>query len=133
MMQRTGELKDILKGYTKEFPIKYVCTTQRKVISPKKHNFTSLIYSAQEDQFYSEAPYEDIDVIDRIGSGDAYVSGVLYGLIKYQDAQKALEYGNATSSVKNTIPGDLPASDLREIEGIIRNHQGSGNGSELNR
>ncbi len=133
MMQRSGELEDILRGYTQEYNIQYVCTTQRQVISPKKHNFTSLIYSAKEDKFYSEAPYTDIDVIDRIGSGDAYVSGVLFGLIKFGDAQKALEYGNATSSVKNTIPGDLPASDLREIDNIIKNHKGQGGGSELNR
>lgn len=133
MMQKEGELKDIMKSYTKEYPISIVCTTRREVISPRKHNFTSVIYDAKKDAFYSEKPYTNIDVIDRIGSGDAYVSGVLYGLLKYDDVQKALAYGNATSSVKNTIPGDLPASDLKEIDGIIKNHQSEGPTSELNR
>ena len=133
MMQKEGDLADIMKSYTKEYPIKVVCTTQREVISPRKHNFTSTIYDAEGDKFYTEAPYKDIDVIDRIGSGDAYVAGALYGILKYNDPQKALEYGNATSSVKNTIPGDLPASDLREIDNIIRNHNADGPGSELNR
>lgn len=133
MMQKTGELKDIMKSYTKDYPVQIVCTTQRTVKSPKKHDFTSTIYSAQSDQFYVERTYSDIDVIDRIGSGDAYVSGVLYGLLKYNDPHKALQYGNATSSVKNTIPGDLPASDLSEIDGIIKNHNATGNVSELNR
>ncbi len=95
------------------------------------HHLT--IYSASEDRFYTEEPYKGIDVIDRIGSGDAYVSGVLYGLLKYQDPQKALYYGNATSSVKNTVPGDLPACDLQVIDGIIRNHHSDGPTSELNR
>ena len=54
-------------------------------------------------------------------------------MLKYDDVQKALEYGNATSSVKNTIPGDLPASDLKEIDGIIRNHNAGGPTSELDR
>ncbi len=133
MMQKSGELSDIMKSYTKDYPVKVVCTTQREVISPRKHNFTSTIYDATSDKFYTEPAYTDIDVIDRIGSGDAYVSGVLYGLLKYNDVQKALEYGNATSSVKNTIPGDLPASDLKEIDSIIKNHNAKGPISEMNR
>ena len=133
MMQKEGDLADIMKSYTTEYPVKVVCTTQREVISPRKHNFTSTIYDATKDKFYTEQPYKDIDVIDRIGSGDAYVSGVLYGLLKYDDVEKALEYGNATSSVKNTIPGDLPASDLREIDSIIKNHKAVGPTNELNR
>ncbi|SFU53166.1 sugar kinase [Butyrivibrio sp. M55] len=133
MMQKNGELFDIMKSYTEEYPVEVVCTTQRQVISPRKHNFTSTIYDAKGDRFYTEAPYADIDVIDRIGSGDAYVSGVLYGMLKYDDVQKALAYGNATSSVKNTIPGDLPASDLKEIDSIIKNHNAGGPTSELDR
>ena len=133
MMQREGSLEDIIKSYTRDYPVKLVCTTRRTVKSPKKHDFTSVIYSADKDEFFTEEPYTDIDVIDRIGSGDAYVAGVLYGILKTGDPAKALQYGNATSSVKNTIPGDLPASDLREIENIIRNHNASGYESELNR
>lgn len=133
MMQKSGELSDIMRSYTEEFPVKIVCTTQRTVKSPKIHDFTSTIYSKEHDKFYVEKPYENIDVIDRIGSGDAYVSGVLYGLLKHNDPFKALQYGNATSSVKNTIPGDLPASDLAEIDAIIKNHNWAGQVSELNR
>ncbi len=133
MMQKTGDLSDIMKSYTTDYPVKIVCTTQREVISPRKHNFTSTIYSASEDKFFTDKPYTNIDVIDRIGSGDAYVSGVLYGLLKYNDAKKALYYGNATSSVKNTVPGDLPACDLQTIDSIIKNHHTDGLTSELNR
>ena len=133
MMQKEGELSDIMKSYTTDYPVKIVCTTQRQVISPRKHNFTSTIYSAERDEFFTEEPYTDIDVIDRIGSGDAYVSGVLYGLLRYGDPKKALYYGNATSSVKNTVPGDLPATDLKTIDSIIKNHHTDGPVSELNR
>lgn len=133
MMQRTGTLEEIMKGYTEKYPVKIVCTTMRTVKSPKKHDFTSMIYSAETGSYLTEKPYEDIDVIDRIGSGDAYVAGALYGLLKYGDCNQALRFGNAYSSVKNTIPGDLPASDLREIEGIIKNHNATGIVSEMNR
>ena len=130
---KEGAVKDIMKSYTKEYDISIVATTERTVISPKKHTFTSTIYNAIEDKYYEEAPYEKIEVIDRIGSGDAYVSGVLYGLLAYDECQKALEIGNAASAIKNTIPGDLPSTDLNEIEKIINTHKNKGPQSEMNR
>ena len=93
-----------------------------------------MIYDARNDCFYEEEPYRNIEVVDRIGSGDAYISGVLYGLLAYDfDCQKALEYGNATSAIKNTIPGDLPSLDLSETQEIIKAHQSAGPVLEMNR
>lgn len=131
---KEGNLHDIMKSFTKEYPISVVASTQRTVHSPKKHSFTSIMYSSKEDTYYEEKPYEDIDVVDRIGSGDAYIAGVLYGLLSHpNDYQTALEYGNATSSVKNTVVGDLPSSDLLEINTIIRDHKKTGKQSEMDR
>ena len=62
------------------------------------------------------------------------ISGALYGLLAHNfDCQKALEYGNATSSVKNTIPGDLPSCGLEEIDRIIKNHKNTGIQLEMDR
>ena len=130
---KKGTVREIMKSYTQEYPISIVASTDRKVISPKKHTFGSTIYSAKEDLFYQEAPYENIDVVDRIGSGDAYVSGVLYGLLAHQDCGRALEYGNAASAIKNTVPGDLPCTDLAELDRIIAAHKNTGEQSEMNR
>lgn len=130
---KTGTVKENMKSYTKDYNISIIATTERTVITPKKHTFTSIIYNAKDDIFYEEAPYEKIEVIDRIGSGDAYVSGVLYGLLTYNDCQKALEIGNAASAIKNTIPGDLPSTDLSEIQRIIASHKKIGPQSEMNR
>ena len=63
----------------------------------------------------------------------AVLAGVLFGLLKYGDPQKAMQFGNATSSVKNTVPGDLPSSDFKEIDRIIREHNATGPVSEMNR
>lgn len=82
----------------------------------------------------NEKAYEKINVVDRIGSGDAYCGGVLYGLLSSDmDCGKALAFGNACSAVKNTIPGDLPSSDLKEIEYIIEDHNTTGRHAEMNR
>lgn len=133
MFAKTGELKDIMKSYCDDYGTKLVATTQRQVISPKQHNFGSVIYSSAEDRYYTEKPYENIDVVDRIGSGDAYVSGVLFGILKYNDPYKALQFGNAAGSIKNTIAGDLPSSDYRELAALIADHNNTGIKSELNR
>lgn len=131
---KEGDAKSIMKSFTEDYPISIVASTQRIVHSPKRHTFGSIIYSAKDDTYYEEAPYADIEVVDRIGSGDAYISGVLYGLLAHEgEYQRALEYGNAISALKNTIPGDLLSTDLKEIEGIIKEHKSTGRVSEMDR
>jgi len=131
---KEGDARSIMKSFVKDYPISIVASTQRIVHSPKRHTFGSIIYSAKEDTYYEEAPYADIEVVDRIGSGDAYISGVLYGLLSHEgEYQRALEYGNAVSALKNTIPGDLLSTDLKEIDGIIKEHKSTGRIAEMDR
>lgn len=131
---KEGDAKSMMKSFTQEFPISIVASTQRVVHSPKRHTFGSILYSAKEDAYFQEKPYADIEVVDRIGSGDAYISGVLYGLLSHEgDCQRALQYGNATGALKNTIPGDLLSTDRKEIEGIIREHNSIGRIAEMDR
>ncbi|ACL76022.1 sugar kinase [Ruminiclostridium cellulolyticum] len=132
MFRKTGELHDIMKSYCSDYGIPVVATTERKVIGASQHSFSSTIYSSKDDRFYNEHAYEKIEVVDRIGSGDAYVAGVLFGMLKYTDLQKALEFGNAMAAVKSTIPGDLIVTSFGEIERIIKAHQGEQQ-SEMNR
>ena len=131
MMQKTGTLDEIMKSYTEEYGCKIVATTRRGVVSPTKHNFGSRLY--YDGKFYDEPQYENIEVVDRIGSGDAYVAGALYAILKYHDPQKAIEFGNAMSAVKNTIYGDMPASSLGEITSVIESHKQVGPQEEMNR
>ena len=131
---KEGDLKNMMKEFAEEYNLKIVASTQRIVHSPKCHTFGSVIYNAVEDMYYEEEPYHNIDVVDRIGSGDAYISGVLYGLLTYNmDCRRALEYGNATGAMKNTVPGDLLIADLKEIDGMIKDHQATGYVSEMER
>ena len=129
---KTGTLKEIMKSFTEDYPISYIASTSRTVHSPKVHTFGSMIYEAKSDTFYEEAPYANIDVVDRIGSGDAYISGVLFGIIHFKgDCQKALEFGNATGAIKNTIPGDMQASGYEEVTTIIEAHKNTNDTSEM--
>lgn len=132
--KKTGTAREMMKSFTEEYPISIVASTQRIVHSPKLHTFGSVMYDVKKDTYYEEEPYRNIEVVDRIGSGDAYISGALYGLLANDfDCEKAICYGNATSAVKNTIPGDLPSSNLEEIDTIIKAHNQTGPQSEMAR
>ena len=131
---KEGNIKEIMESFAAEYPISVMASTQRTVHSPKVHSFTSMIYDAKAKKFYEEKPYENIEVVDRIGSGDAYCSGALYGLLMEDGScENALRYGNAYSAAKNTIPGDMPSLNCEEIENIIKDHNTVGYHSEMNR
>lgn len=132
--KQTGSIEDIMRKFSYEFDISVIASTKRTVHSPKVHSFTSFIYDAKHDTIHTENPYGNIEVVDRIGSGDAYIAGVLYGLLKNNwSCEKALQYGNAFSALKNTIAGDILSSNLAEINSIIEAHNGNGSSSEMNR
>ena len=129
MLPRTGTLEEIMKGSADTYGCTLIATTRREAVSPTHHNFNSKIY--MNGNFYEEEPYNNIEVIDRIGSGDAYLAGVLYGLIKYGTPERAIEIGNALSAVKNTVAGDMSASSIEEIESVIKSHKATGHQDEM--
>lgn len=132
MFGMTGTLREIHEHFSALYPnLSVIASTSRTVVSPTKHNFTSLVYDCKEKRHFEEAPYENIDVVDRIGSGDAYVAGALYGLVKHGDIENAVRYGNAMAALKNTIVGDMIVSDLGEVDRIIYSHNSTGPKSEM--
>ncbi len=133
MMQRKGRIEEIMRDYCEDFDISLVACTDRVVKSPKCHSFNSTIYYHDERHCYTGKAYENIDVIDRIGSGDAYVAGVLFGLLKYGSVQEAVNFGNAMSAMKNTVMGDMPASDFEEISRVVRQHNSDQSSGEMDR
>ena len=132
MFKMNGSLCEIHKEYAEFYPnLEIIASTKRKVTSQSKHSFSSLIYDCKTKEFYEENPYEDIDVVDRVGSGDAYVAGVLYGLIKHSDIERAARYGNAMATFKSTVSGDISKCDICDIERIIRRHSRPFQNSEM--
>ena len=119
-----------IKQHTaRDYGCRLVATTRREVVSPTRHNFNSKMFF--ECRFYEDLPYKEIEVVDRIGSGDEYLAGVLYGLVKDRDIFRALEVGNALSAVKNTVAGDMSASSIDEIRAVIKSHKATGPQDEM--
>lgn len=124
MFRRTGTLEEIHRDFAKTYDIRLIASTQRKVINQSHHQFSSVIYDNATDKFYRSVTPYDIEVVDRVGSGDAYIAGVLYGLLSnFFDPGIALEYGDAFSALKCTIPGDILISNEAEIEALIKKHK----------
>lgn len=133
MFQRTGSLEEILEDFANSYNIKIIASTQRKVINQSHHQFSSIIFNSDNHTFYKTTQPYDIEVVDRVGSGDAYIAGILYGLLKHGfKCDVAQEYGDAFSALKCTIPGDILISNRNEIESIIRKHK-NGINEDINR
>ena len=134
MFGMTGTLAEIHKAFSERYPnIEIIASTMRNVKSPQKHDFSSLVYDCREKVHFSEEPYYDIDVVDRIGSGDAYVAGALYGLLQHRTIVAMAKYGDAMAAIKNTVMGDMTETDLSDVERIITAHDSKGPKSEMQR
>ncbi len=132
MFGMQGTLTEIHKEFAKKYPnLEIIASTKRVAASPRRHTFSSLVYDCKADLHFEEEPYRDIDVVDRIGSGDAYVAGALFALLRFYDIQKIAEYGDAMAALKNTVRGDMTECDLADIERIIENHISTGPKSEM--
>ena len=65
------------------------------------------------------------DIVDRVGGGDAFAAGLIFGLMSYETAQEALEFAAAASCLKHSIPGDFNRVSVAEVQALMG---GSGSG-----
>jgi len=100
------------------FPnIKLVATTLRDVHSTNRHDWASVLW-LQGQRFVS--PTCHLDVLDRIGGGDGFASGVIYGLINGRSAEEALRLGWAHGALLTTFHGDVTMATLEEVEAVAQ-------------
>jgi len=98
--------------------LKVVGTTLRAVKSASRNDWGALCWG--EGQFFQAPNREDMEILDRVGGGDSFASGLIYGLLKYGDLQKAVEYGAAHGALVMTTPGDTSMASLNEVEALMR-------------
>jgi 2-dehydro-3-deoxygluconokinase len=101
------------------FPnLKTIAITLRGSLSASHNTWSGVLY--QDDQFYSAPVYDIYPIIDRVGSGDAFMGGMIYGLRKYPaDPQKALQFATAAGCLKHSIPGDFNAVTVAGVEALL--------------
>lgn len=101
-----------------KFPnIKVVATTLREVHSTNRHSWSAVLW--YDGQRFT-APTAELDVIDRIGGGDGFASGLIYGLLDGRSPEDALRLGWAHGALLTTFPGDVSRATLAEVEAFAK-------------
>ena len=109
----------IAQSLMKTYPrIKYVTDTKRTSVSASHNRLSAKLFDGET--IYKSRTYSMNPVVDRIGTGDAYIAGLIYGLLLFDDPQRAVEFGAAASALKHTIPGDANIATVAEIETLER-------------
>jgi len=117
-----GAFKKMIEQARAEYPnFKAIATTLRAVRSATRNDWGAVCWAGGQ---YCEAPNrEDLEILDRVGGGDSFASGLIYGFLQFNAAQKAVEYGAAHGALAMTTPGDTSMATLKEVEALV--HGGS--------
>lgn len=109
----------VLKQLMKRFPrAKKVVTTLRGSISASHNTWSGVLYDGET--LYEAPTYQITDIVDRVGGGDSFMAGLIYGLLTYpDDDQKALNFAVAASCLKHTIYGDANLATVAEVETLM--------------
>lgn len=108
----------IAKQLQERFPqIKQVIATTRETLSASHNRLTGILFNGKD---YLETPaYDIVPIVDRIGGGDAFIAGFIYGSLTYTTEQEALTFGVAASALKHTIHGDVNLATVAEVEQVV--------------
>lgn len=106
------------------FPnVKKIAVTLRESHSADYNGWRACINNGKE--FFVSRKYEITDIVDRVGGGDSFAGGLIYGLNNYASDSEALEFAVAASCLKHTIPGDFNRVSVKEVETLMK---GDGSG-----
>lgn len=94
--------------------VRYITDTKRNSISASHNELSAKLFDGST--VYRSRQHSIQPIVDRIGTGDAYMAGLIYGLLTFNDPQRAVEFGAAASALKHTIPGDVNLATVAEIE-----------------
>ncbi len=119
-------LKELnLEGYrkmineaVKTYPnFKVVATTLRTVKTATINDWSAMCWA--DGKIYKAKDYPNLEILDRVGGGDSFASGLIYGLMTTGDPEKAVNYGAAHGALAMTTPGDTSMASLKEVEKIM--------------
>jgi len=114
----TDAFKKMITKAVAEFPnFKVAATTLRKVITATVNDWSAICY--MNGKFHESRHYVALEILDRVGGGDSFASGLIYGFLSSGDGQKAVEYGAAHGALAMTTPGDTSMVNQKEVEKVM--------------
>ena len=110
--------KKMLNEAVKTYPNwKVVATTLRTVKTATVNDWKAMCYA--DGEIYMSKSYDNLEILDRVGGGDSFASGLVYGLMTTQDPLVAVNYGAAHGALAMTTPGDTSMASKKEVEAIM--------------
>jgi 2-dehydro-3-deoxygluconokinase len=111
--------QEMIGRVTNEYSnLKVTATTLREVKSATRNNWSAICCAGGE--FYQASARPDLEILDRVGGGDSFASGLIYGFLQFNDPQLAVEYGAAHGALAMTTPGDNSMASLKEVEALVK-------------
>ena len=102
-----------------EFPnLKVVATTLREATTATRNDWGAVCWA--DGTLYESTRRDNLEILDRVGGGDSFASGLIYGLMRGLEPQTAVEYGAAHGALAMTTPGDTSMATLAEVEQVMR-------------
>ena len=115
----TASFRQMIAQAVDEFPnFKVAATTLRRVITATKNDWSAICW--HDGAFYDSREYPELEILDRVGGGDSFASGLVFGFLEFNCPQRAVDYGAAHGALASTTPGDTSMATLAEVEKIIR-------------
>jgi len=114
-----ANFKKMIAEVVKEFAnLKVVATTLRSAKTASVNDWGAIMYTG--GQFYEAALRPDLEIYDRVGGGDSFASGLIYGLMEGKSPADVVNYGAAHGALAMTTPGDTTTASLSEVEKVMR-------------
>lgn len=115
-----ADFRQMINTVTKEYDnLQIVATTLRTVRSASVNDWGAIAWSP-ETGFVEATHRPGLEILDRVGGGDSFASGLIYGLLEFGDLSTAVEYGAAHGALAMTTPGDTSMASLDEVEALVR-------------
>jgi 2-dehydro-3-deoxygluconokinase len=115
----TDAFRKMIETAVKEYPnFKVAATTLRRVITATKNDWSAILW--HDGKFYDSRKYPELEILDRVGGGDSFASGLVFGFLEFNCPQKAVDYGAAHGALASTTPGDTSMATRSEVEKQIK-------------
>jgi 2-dehydro-3-deoxygluconokinase len=114
-----AQYRYVCEALAQRFPhLKTIAITLRGSLSASHNTWSGVLW--QRGEFWTAPVYDIIPIVERVGGGDAFMGGLIYGLRRFADApERALRFAAAAACLKHTIPGDFNAVTVAEVEQLM--------------
>ncbi len=114
----TGAFKQMIQQAVTQFPnFQVAATTLRRVLTATRNDWSAILW--HEGEMYDSQKFPELEILDRVGGGDSFASGLAFGFLEFNDPQQAVNYGAAHGALASTTPGDTSMATRKEVEKVI--------------